>query len=439
LKSLNARLGSGLVLALLAIFIIQWLLVSLVIREVTEDYIATRITRDIEFLLGGISFDAEGRPVLGSQPQGLYNSGPFSGQYFQISTGGTILRSESVWDESLAMPAVAVGEVAQGRLIGPLDQSLLAVSMGFQKQGHSLVITVAEDISAVDAGINLFQRQYLLFSLGLMSLLLLCQWWIVRRSLRPLTETRLDLERVSRGETEKLPEDVPLEVRPLVTEINLLLELLSRRLERTRTAIGNLAHQLKLPLSLLSQLGNDPDLEQHPQLRQRMLEQTGVIGDALERELGRARLAGDGKSGRRFMPHEDIDSLLLVVSRVYQDKNLTINQKIAPGPAWPADQEDMLELFGNLLDNACKWARSCVSISVGTNRTVVIEDDGPGCPPEQMELLCARGSRLDESIDGHGLGLSIAADITSFYKGTLEFSRSPGLGGMRVTVRFHTV
>lgn len=436
MKSLNARLGSGLVIALLAIFLVQWLLVSLVVRDVTEDYIATRITRDVEFLLADLGFDTEGNPVLEQPPQGLYNSGPFSGQYFQISADGRTLRSESIWDETLAVPEVAVGGVVQTRLPGPLEQSLLAVSMGFRKQGHNLVITVAEDISAVDAGIRSFQRQYLVLSFGLLSLLLLSQWWIVRRSLRPLTETRLDLERVSRGETGKLPEDVPLEVRPLVTEINLLLELLSRRLERTRTAIGNLAHQLKLPLSLLTQLGNTDELKQHPQLQQNLLQQTGVIGHALERELGRARLAGDGKSGRRFAPREDIGSLLLVLERVYQDKKLIMEQQIAAAQAWPADQEDMLELFGNLLDNACKWAAVRIRIRIDANRTVTIEDDGPGCPPEQMERLCVRGQRLDESVDGHGLGLSIATDIVSFYKGTLVFSRSVELGGMRVTVAF---
>src|SRR5690606_25477888 len=111
---------------------------------------ATRIIRDVELLLGELSFDEADNPVLGSQPQGLYNRGPFSGQYFQISTGGVILRSESIWDETLLVPAIATGDIVQSRLPGPLGQTLLAVSMGFQKQGHSLVITVAEDISAVE-------------------------------------------------------------------------------------------------------------------------------------------------------------------------------------------------------------------------------------------------------------------------------------------------
>ncbi|MEX2352622.1 MAG: hypothetical protein WD709_00440, partial [Gammaproteobacteria bacterium] len=354
MKSLNARLGSGLVLALLVVFFLQWLLVSLIIRDVTEEYIATRLSRDVEFLLAGISFDADGKPVLEKQPQGLYNSGPFSGQYFQISTGGSILRSDSLWDESLPVTSLIPGEIEQVRLPGPVGQTLLAVSRGFQKQGHTLVITVADDISEVDAGIHTFQRLYLLFSLGLLLLLLLSQWWIVRRSLKPLTATRLDLERISRGESEKLPEQVPLEIQPLVSEINLLLDLLSRRLERTRTAIGNLAHQLKLPLSLLSQLAGDPELEQHPQLRKNLLQQIDTLRDALERELGRARLAGDGKSGHRFVPQEDIGSLLSVLRRVYQDRDLSLEQEIAPGTTWPADREDMLELFGNLLDNACK-------------------------------------------------------------------------------------
>ena len=434
MRSLNTRLGSGLIVALLLVFAVQWLLVSLIIRHVTEEYIATRMTRDVEQLLAALTFDAAGNPLLAEQPAGLYNSGPFSGQYFQVSTGDQVLRSESIWDETLAVSAVTVGETARQRLSGPLDQALLALSMGFQKQGHNITITVAEDLSAVDAGIDTFQRLYLLFSLGLMVLLLLVQWWIVRRSLSALTTTRLDLERITRGESETLPEDVPAEIRPLVSEINLLLGLLARRLDRTRTAIGNLAHKLKTPLSLLSQLEDEPAMEQHPRFRQRLRLQVTAMADSLERELGRARLAGDSKSGRRFVPRDDIDSLVSTMKRVYQDKQLIIEQDFQTEANWPADQEDMLELFGNLLDNACKWANTTVRISIGTDHIAVIDDDGPGCPPDLMESLRSRGRRLDETVDGHGLGLSIAHDIVTFYKGHLDFAGSPDLGGMRVKV-----
>lgn len=433
MRSLNARLGSGLLIALLTVFILQWLLISVIIRNVTEDYIVTRLTRDSRELLGALEFDTGDRPFLDGGPPGLYDSGPFSGQYFQIRVNGETLRSESIWDRDLPMPEVAAGEAVRQRLPGPLEQTLLEISRGYVKQGQKVIISVAEDISAVDAGIARFQRYYLLFSLGMMLLLLLCQWWIVRRSLRALTASRLDLERVYRGETEQLPENAPAEIQPLIKEINRLLALLARRLQRTRTAVGDLAHKLKTPLSLIAQLGNDPAVRDHPRIRERLQEQAAVMRNTLDRELGRARLAGDGGSGRRFVPAGDLSSLAMTLESIYKEKNIIIERDIEPDVVWQAEREDMLELFGNLLDNACKWSRGRVRIVCGKN-DAVIEDDGPGCSPEEIALLGDRGRRLDETVDGHGLGLAIAGDIVNFYQGRMEFDQSPDLGGLRVRV-----
>ncbi len=334
------------------------------------------------------------------------------------------------------MSPVNVGETVSQRLPGPVDQVLLALSMGFQKQGNGLTITVAEDISAVDAGIYTFQFLYFLFSLFMMILLLISQRWIVRSSLKPLTNARLNLENIARGQTDKLPEDVPIEIRPLVNEINLLLNLLKRRLDRTRTAIGNLAHKLKTPMSLLSHLENDPVVDKYPKYRQQLRQQVDSMSASLERELNKARLAGDGKSGKRFIPGDDIGSLLNTLQQVYFDKHIEVYSDIQSYVNWPADHEDMLELLGTLLDNAYKWANSQIRITVYDHYKIVIEDDGPGCPSEMMQSLSTRGRRLDETVDGYGLGLSIADDIVSFYKGTLDFGQSEKFGGMKVTVTF---
>jgi signal transduction histidine kinase len=433
-RSLKARLGSGLVIALILVFTVQWLLVSLAIQHVTEKYIASRMSLDIDSLLSGLTFNQTGLPEITQEPEGLYNRGPFSGHYYQINASGYVLRSRSFWDQSLDIHQVEVGSTGKQRITGPLDQPLLVLSKGFNKQGYPVTISVAEDMSAVDEGIRTMQQLYLLVTIGLLLLLLLTQQWIVHQSLKSLAATRLNLERVSIGEAEKLPEDVPAEIAPLVREVNVLLELLSRRLVKTRTAVGNLAHALKTPLSMLGRISADPVFSEKPQLQQRFNHQVESIEHALERELNRARLAGDGKSGRRFNPDQDLPQLVNTLQQIHRDKNPDITLNITNKITWPADREDMLELFGNLADNACKWAKSKVRITIENDHAFTVEDDGPGCPADQLESLSQRGLRLDESVSGHGLGLSIVRDIVNHYNGQISFDRSTDLGGLRVRV-----
>lgn len=430
MRSLRARLAAGLSAILLVAFGLQWLLVSLAIREVTEDYVESRLGRDIDVLLAGLTFDETGAPQLTRMPVDRFEEGPYSGYYYQVRIGAVTLRSNSLWDQVLDAPHVAPGESLRARIRGPLHQPLLLLSRGFLKNGHQVQISIAEDISNVDAGIHRFQWLYLAVTAALLVLLVVLQQWIVRRSLRPLTSTRVDLERVGRGEADTLAEDVPTEIRPLVREINALLILLSRRLARSRTVVGNLAHALKTPLSLIVQLIRDPALPVG--LRRKLEEQTVTIRGQLERELVRARLAGDGAGGRRFRPRRDLPPLVNTLLQIHADRSVDIEVPPLPDGIWNADREDLLELLGNLGDNACKWSRGRVRIRLDGVGRISVEDDGPG--GTEQELGAARGTRLDETVPGHGLGLSIVRDIVEHYGGEIVFDRSPDLGGMRVQV-----
>lgn len=259
----------------------------------------------------------------------------------------------------------------------------------------------------------------------------------MKAALAPLESIRIDLPKLAQGEIQNLTTNVPSEVRPLVQEVNRLLELLGRRLKQSRTAIGNLAHSLKTPLTLLTQLASEPPLAVEDKLRSRLVKETNQIRSLVDRELKRARLAGAGSPGTRFIPAQNMPALTQTLERVYADKELAIETE---GPStsvpWP-DQEDMLELLGNVGDNACKWARKQVRFRLEADGELkmTIEDDGPGCTIEQRENLTARGVRLDESKEGHGLGLAIAQDIVEHYGGQIDFDESPGLRGLRVTVR----
>jgi signal transduction histidine kinase len=308
---------------------------------------------------------------------------------------------------------------------------------GYEKRGHALTIAVAEDYSPIERGFAVFQRRYVLITAAILLGLIALQIGVVRRSLRPLQQMRADVGRLEQGEIQRLHREVPAEVVPLVEEINHLVTILGERLERSRNALGNLAHALKTPLTALDQLLSSEELKAHPQLHAQLRGQSEIIGNFIRRELKRARLAGVVTPGRRFDLHRELKPLLGTLEQIYRDKNLSIEWRIAPGLTYPAEREDMLELFGNLLDNACKWAVRKVMLDVTEDGGLAfsIEDDGPGAPQEKLAQLSERGMRLDESVGGYGLGLAIAQEIVGFYRGEMGFGQSPRLGGFRVWVR----
>jgi len=434
-RSLKTALGLGLIISLTAIVALQWWLVSFTFRKITEDYVVSRLQRDIDMLLGALSFDYRERPQLLLERETQFDDRPFSGHYYRIQIEDRVLRSPTLWDQDLRFGAVSVGERRQLRSTGPLDQSLMVLAHGFRKQGHTVVVAVAEDVSTIDKDIIDFQRKYLLLSAGLLVLLLILQQVLMRRTLRPLGNVQRDLQGLARGDIRTVRDDVPEEIVPLVHEVNHLMQLLSQRVERSRRMVGDLAHALKTPLTVLRQIAQRPDLGHHPDVRHQIESQTETIRRRLERELSRARLAGSSHTGTRFDAARDLPALVEVLRQAHAVRGIQLSLDIDSAEPWPIEREDMLELAGNVIDNACKWARSQVLIRAHFNNAalLIVEDDGPGCEPSFREQLGQRGRRLDENAEGNGLGLAIVRDIVDHYEGELAFSES-SLGGLGVQV-----
>jgi signal transduction histidine kinase len=436
MPSIRLRLGLGLALGLLVVMILQWLVVVGAMRTLAEDYARLRLEHDINALLTDLSFDAAGRAQLAPrQPGGIWHT-PYSGHYFQIDGAGMPLRSRSLWDQSLPTPKLAQGASALKRIAGPEGQSLLLYSRVFSKQGHVIGVSVAENMTSFETDLAAFKWRYAGLSLAVIALLLMAQALMVRAGLRPLDRVRGQLQRLEQGEIERLDAATPREIRPLVDELNRLLVTLNQRLTRSRRALGNLAHAIKTPLTVLTNLASHDDVRAHAELRQTLTDQTTAIQRLLERELKHARLAGAAVGGQRFVLSAELPALVQTLHAIHRDRSLRIDTHYAPTLVLKAEREDMLELFGNLLDNACKWARGALRLSVDdtTDIHIAVEDDGPGCPPELCSQLTRRGLRLDETADGHGLGLAIAHDIVTSYQGHIEFDRSPELEGLRVRV-----
>ena len=438
MKSLQSRLGVGLTISIVLLMLVQWLAVSFNIRHVAEDFVASRLQHDAEDLLPTLQFTDDGLTVNEQRISSVYST-PFSGHYFRIQSPTQTLRSRSLWDEEITTPTISPGEVNEFHTTGPQGQPLLVWQGGYMKRGQHVTISVAEDIFHIEEDITEFMFWYSAVTLLAIILFILTQLTILRYSLRPLEQVRQQIALLERGETHSLSEAVPAEIRPLVSEFNQLLTIMSQRLKRSRNATGNLAHALKTPLSLMVQLIERDELSSAPQLQQELRQSVSRIQQLMERELKRAQLAGKATSGQQFCFETELPPLVDTLQRIYQERSIVINTTIAHNIQYAADREDLLELIGNLLDNACKWAEHQVRLSISYNHGLLIEieDDGPGCSDDAMLQLTQRGTRIDENstkhVDGHGLGLAIVQDIVTAYAGTLTFKRA-AIGGLAVSV-----
>jgi len=438
MRSLQSRLSIGLTISVVLLLLAQWLAVSFTIRHVAEDFVASRLQHDAEDLLPTLRFTNSTLTVNDNRISSVY-SVPFSGHYYRIQTSTDILRSRSLWDEDIKTPIRAIGKIKEFHISGPLQQSLLVWQGGYQKRGKHITISVAEDISHIEEDITRFMFWYSASTLLAVIVFVLTQLLILRRSLQPLELVRHEITLLEKGETRSLSESVPTEVRPLVSEFNKLLIVMAQRLKRSRNTTGNLAHALKTPLALMVQLIEQEALAATPQLQQELRQSVIRIQQLMERELKRAQLAGKATSGQQFKFKQELPALIETLQSIYREKMIIINSTISDEIRYVADREDLLELLGNLLDNACKWAKQHVFLSITYDHAlkITIEDDGPGCSDEAMLKLTQRGIRIDEntakSIDGHGLGLAIVQDIVTAYDGTLNFKRSTK-GGLAVEV-----
>lgn len=436
-RHINLRLG----LALLLMYVMFGLAASYSFRLLTEHYIGTRLEHDAQGLL--VAF---GSPGSGQAPRlrparisPIYDR-VFSGHYYQIESGGQVLRSRSLWDQALSLPSLEAGQTVLMRQTGPEDQLLLVRVRHYIKEDRDLLLAVAEDLTPIHDNVRRLQLIYALLGLAVLIGLLAYQRRALRLGFAPVSRTCQELERLQQGELARLDEGVPRELYPLVQQINRLLEVLQGRLMRSRNALGNLAHALKTPLARLQQELEHLPPGGGPQLRERLQQQLDQIRALMERELRRARLAGRSASAARLALRPVFDGLIGVVRQVYADKGLRIECEVPDTLALQADEQDLMELFGNLLDNACKWARGRVRVRAMRQEgrlRVRIEDDGPGVDAERRTNLSERGVRADEQgVAGHGLGLAIAADVVELYGGQMAFGQSADLGGFSVEVEF---
>lgn len=438
--SLKRHLSWGLIISLVALLTLQWAIVTYAINKLTEDQLVERLQREGESLLAGTEFDAAGQLRLDSKHVSAVYQRPFSGHYYVIFSGNQRQTSRSLWDADLPIKPLNTGTHNKLYINGPEQQPLLVVVHGYQKQQGVITIAVAENLATLKAGVMRFQILYAIVSLIGLFALLVIQRLVVINALRPLQQIKDNIAKLATGEESQINNNGPQEVAPLIEEMNRLLLAVQHKSRRSRESLGNLAHALKTKLTLLNQAAERPEMDMFLEIRNDIYRTTTSISHSIEHELKRARLLGDSHPARRVDLKTEIAQLIHTMRQIYQAKAVNMMWEITPEARFNGDREDLLEILGNLLDNACKWCKNTVTLTVsGNNATIfVIEDDGPGCAEHELKLLTRRGFRADESMPGSGLGLAIVHDIVDSYGAQLSFGRSAALGGLRVELRFNS-
>lgn len=433
MRSIHSRLSLGLSAVLALLLIGQWLWLTVTIDRLIEKQVISKLQEETESLVAKLSVDAEGNIQLQQDALNSSYQRAFSGLYFTIESATDSLYSRSLWDYSLDTRLTTAGQQQVYQISGPQAQPLQVVSAGYLKHDRLLTVTVAEDITWLLQEKQQFQWVFSLISIAGVALLLVLQAGLVRQALNPLNKARQQLELLGQGKITALDADAPKEIQPLLSELNRLTQSMVVKTRRTRQALGNLAHRLKTQLSLLNQLAESDN----PPTQDQVYRQTHEIQRVIDAELKRARVSGVSLPGKVVSLAALVEELTQTLQLIYRDKALSLDWLIAADAVFHGDREDMLELLGNVLDNACKWCQHAVFIDITYDDGVVlrVEDDGPGCEPELLDKLCQRGFRADESSPGTGLGLAIAYDIAASYDGNIVFSRSDRLGGLQVSIK----
>ena len=440
MKSIQSRLITGLLISLIVIFSALWFSVSYNIQKLSENHIATRLEHDIETLLTAISFDPQKQLTLNEKYINAIYQRPFSGHYYTIQHQESIIRSRSLWDQNLQSPQrnlLNLSEVVKSNQPGPDNQSLVTLTAKYSKLGEEIIITIAEDLTPIVNDINNFKNYFSVIALLVLTSLLLIQFYILRSGLRPLRKLQLELNALEKGHIEQLTTEVPTELKAVVSEVNHLSVALYKRLKRSRDALSDLSHAIKKPLTLLQNFSDENANQLDQQANEYLANQIKSIQHLTDRILKQARISGTTKHNAAFIINDDLSLLHKTISAMYPDKEIDLKLEIPDNFKIQLDREDLLELLGNLLDNAWKWANKTVSLSFekNTDITIIIEDDGPGAKAATLNELTQRGVRLDESVEGYGFGLAISADIIKDNNGTILFGKSEKLGGFKVSIQ----
>jgi len=448
-NSLTFRLIAGAAIWTVLGLVIGGFILSEIFRNTVESSFDSQLRFNLDGLIAAAESDEQDHVTLEGRFTDPRFELVFSGWYWQIRptqpSDGELQpqTSRSLWDQTLEPRELVQGQnnSSWGYADGPDGQQLRVLMMRFALpvasaedvgQTQSFDFIVAGDISGTEANIALFnqtlQWSIAVFSLGLIAAMLIQ----VRVGLMPLRAVSEALARIREGRARRLEGEFPTEIAPLATELNSLISHSSEVVGRARAHVANLAHFLKTPLTVLA---NEAATAPGP-LAETVARQVTVMRRQVDHYLARARAAGAlDVLGSRTEVAPVLNDLSRVLKRMHADKTLAIEVNASAALAFRGEREDLEEMAGNLVDNACKWAHRNIRVEAtpidGARFSLRVSDDGPGLEPEERARAMQRGERFDESVPGTGLGLAIVRDIAKLYGGSIALDESP-MGGLEV-------
>ena len=450
MSSLSARLLLAVSLLLLVFFGATIFVLDTAFRNAAERAVQERLDVQIIVLLSAAELDDDDRLRLPEAlPEARFVT-PGSGLYGQVTDeeGRLVWRSPSSVGVFVPVPTdVAPAERRFNRLTASDGTPVVALSMGvaWQRSDDSSVrftFSVAESLEALQDQIGKFRRQLFGWFGALMALLLAGQGLLLRWVLGPLRRLEREVDDIEAGKRNRLGGGYPTELRRLTENANRLIGAEIKRLSRYRDTLGNLAHSLKTPLAVIRNA-----LEERQDDARRVAtvqEQVDRMNDIVGYQLQRAAAAGGLTLGHRPVSIADVTRKVTAsMDKVYADKGIACTTDVAGDALFHGDEGDLIEVAGNLIDNAYKYGRATVRVHTRkadrddrrrAGVLFVIEDDGPGISDADARDVLGRGVRVDEQVDGHGIGLAVVREIVDLYEGEVRIDRSP-LGGARVTVR----
>jgi two-component system sensor histidine kinase PhoQ len=453
-RSLNARVLSA-AGAMLVVFLgVAGFAIDHVFRETAMASVQDRLKAQIFMLLSLANLD---EPAVHPLPDTLPNPSlavPDSGQYAQIfsAAGDPVWRSRSMLGLGVQQPPTTkVGQFSFQAPISSAAEPLFCLSYAveWETRGKAEPTTyefqVCEARKAYDLQIQRFRRSLWGWFGGLAALMLLVQTLILRWGLRPLRQVAVEVRAIEAGRQSEITGAYPRELRALTRNLNALITARDFHVQRYRNALGDLAHSLKTPLAVIRSQLEGAGLE--GEARKTVQDQVAQIDDTVRYQLQRAATVGRHAFAPPLEAAPVLERIAGSLRKVYHARALDITTTAEADALFYGDQGDLMEVVGNLADNACKWARAAVAIAVrplprrpGQNRPaleVSVHDDGPGMPAALASEVLRRGLRLDESAEGQGIGLSVVRDVVEGgYGGTIRIDSAPGNTCITVVFEF---
>ncbi|MDB5900517.1 MAG: periplasmic sensor signal transduction histidine kinase [Ramlibacter sp.] len=433
--SIRARLLLGAALVLLAFIAAAGYVVQRAHSDSVRAAHFARLQGTVYLLLAGAELDDKGALVMPGELAEPRLALPGSGLYaaiYNVNRKETWLSSSTLGVDPPLNRAQPVGEWTYAAMESGGREYLVA-SYGVRWTGRSgaapLVLSVLEDKSQFDREVAIFTRTLWTWLGGAGVLLLLAQSLLLHWALAPLRGVAQEIQRIEDGRQARIEGNYPTEITGLTENLNTLIEQERVRQTRYKEALSFLAHSLKTPLAVLRGALSDP-----AQLPAAVQQQVKRMDDIVQHQLGRAAAGGAARFAPQILVAPVLERIRDALGKVYAEKGLSIVLECRADLMWRIDEGDLFEMMGNLMDNAAKWARQRVQVSVTRERAalrICVDDDGPGF--SDTEKVLRLHVRADERVPGHGVGLAVVNDLVASHHGALTLGRGP-LGGGRVQV-----